>query len=93
LNGTGGTESGLANTYATALEDDGYQIGVVTDATDTFTESVVMFASGHQAEARKVGKAVGIDNTAPMDAAISGLSSGADVTVVIGTDHGPLPGE
>jgi hypothetical protein len=52
-----------------------------------------MFASGHQAEARKVGKAVGIDNTAPMDAAISGLSSGADVTVVIGTDHGPLPGE
>jgi len=93
LNGTGGTEAGLANTYATALEDDGYQIGVVTDATDTFTESVVMFASGHQAEARKVGKAVGIDNTAPMDAAISGLSSGADVTVVIGTDHGPLPGE
>lgn len=93
LNGTGGTESGLANDYATALEQDGYQIGVVTDATDTFTESVVMFASGHQAEAGKVGKAVGIDNTAAMDADITGLSSGADVTVVIGTDHGPLPGE
>lgn len=93
LNGTGGTESGLASTYADALEADNFKIGVVTDATDTFTESIVMYSNGNQAEAKKVGKAVGIDNTGPMDPAVTDLSSGADVTVVIGTDHGPLPGE
>ncbi len=93
LNGTGGTEAGLASEYANALEQDGYDIGVVTNATDTVTESIVMFSTGHQADARKVGKAVGIDNTGPMEPDVEDLSSGAEVTVVIGTDHGPLPGE
>lgn len=93
LNGTGGAEAGLASEYANALEQDGYDIGVVTDATETFTESIVMFSNGHQADANKVGKAVGIDNTGQMTPDIADLSSGAEVTVVIGTDHGPLPGE
>ena len=93
LNGTGGTESGLAAKYAGALEDDGFKTGVVGDAPEAVTESVVMYSSGHQAEARKVGKAVGIENTEAMSSDIAALSSGADVTVVIGTDHGPLPGE
>ena len=75
------------------LESEGFSIGVVTDAPETFTESIVMFESGNQAEARKVGKAVGIDNTGPVEPDIADLSSGADVAVVIGTDHGPLPGE
>jgi len=74
LNGTGGTEAGLA-------------------ATETFTESVVMYTSGNQSAATKVGAAVGITNTAPMESNIASLTPGADVTVVIGTDHGPLPGE
>ena len=93
LTGTGGAEAGLASEYANALEQDGYDIGVVTDATETFTESIVMFSNGHQADAKKVGKAVGIDNTGQMTSDIADLSSGAEVTVVIGTDHGPLPGE
>ena len=93
LNGTGGAEAGLASNYAAVLEDDNFDIGVVTDAPETFTESIVMFSSGNQAQARKVGKAVGIDNTGEMTPDITDLSSGADVTVVIGTDHGPLPGE
>lgn len=93
LNGTGGVEAGLASQYADALESDGFGIGVVTNAPETFTESIVMFASGKRVEARKVGSAVGIDNFGPMDADTTDLSSGADVTVVIGTDHGPLPGE
>jgi len=93
LNGTGGAEAGLAAEYADALEKDGFQTGVVTDAPDTFTGSVVMYSSGHQSEARKVGKAVGIESTEAMTPDITDLSSGADVTVVIGTDHGPLPGE
>jgi len=93
LNGTGGTEQGLAAQYAEVLNKDGFKTGVVTDATDTFTESVVMFKNGQQTEARKVGKAVGIDNFEPVQQDVADLSSGADVTVVIGTDHGPLPGE
>jgi hypothetical protein len=93
LNGTGGTEVGLANEYAEALNKDGFKTGVVTDATDTFTESVVMFEPGHRPEAKKVGKAVGIDNFEAMDEDVASLSSHAKVTVVIGTDHGPLPGQ
>ncbi len=94
LNGTGGTESGLAATYADALESESFRIaGNPSDATETFTESIVMYASGNRAEAKKVGKAVGIDNTGPMEPEIASLTPNADVTVVIGTDHGPLPGE
>jgi len=93
LNGTGGTEAGLAAQYANVLEKEGFTTGVVTDATETFSESVVMFASGNRPEARKVGRAVDFDNLEPMSADVADLSSGADVAVVIGTDHGPLPGE
>lgn len=92
LNGTGGVEAGLAATYADALESDGFRTGVVTDATEPFTESVVMFSPGNQAQARKVGKAVGITNFEPMTPEVTEQSAGADVTVVIGTDHGELPG-
>jgi len=94
LNGTGGTEAGLAATYADALEKENFTIaGNPSDATETFTESVVMYTSGNQSAATKVGAAVGITNTAPMESNIASLTPGADVTVVIGTDHGPLPGE
>ena len=93
LNGTGGTESGLAAQYGSALDDDGFQGGAVDDAPEPVTESVVMYTKGNAAEAKRVGKAVGISNTELMTSDIAALSSGSDVTVVIGTDHGPLPGE
>lgn len=92
LNGTGGAETGVASEYADVLESDGYDMGVVTDATDTF-ESVVMYKKGNEAAAKKVGKAVGITGTELMTSDIADLTTGADVTVIIGTDHGPLPGE
>lgn len=93
LNGTGGAEVGLANQYADVLEAEGFQIGAVTDAPETFTESIVMFANGERAAARRVGRTVGINNFGPMESDIDDLSSGADAIVVIGTDHGSLPGE
>lgn len=93
FNGTGGAETGIASEYAAVLEADGYDMGVVDDAPEPFTESVVMYTNGNQAAARKAGRAVGIENTEPVSNEISALSSGAEVTVVIGTDHGPLPGE
>lgn len=92
LNGTGGVEAGLAATYADALESDGFRTGVVTDATEPYTESVVMFSPGNRTQARKVGNAVAITNIEPMTPEVSEQSEGADVTVVIGTDHGELPG-
>lgn len=94
LNGTGGTEAGLAATYAQALENENFTIaGNPSDATETFTESIVMYTPGNKSSATKVGNAVGITNTAPMEPDIAALTPGASVTVVIGTDHGPLPGE
>lgn len=93
LNGTGGTEVGLASRYSDVLVARGYNEGAVTDAPETFTESVVTFARGSRPAARRVGNAVGIDNLEPMTDEIAELSVGADVIVVIGTDHGPLPGE
>jgi len=93
LNGTGGAETGVAAEYADALEEDNFNLGVVTDAPETFTESVVMYTRGNVAAAKKVGKAVGIESTELMLSDIADLTSGADVAVVIGTDHGPIPGE
>lgn len=92
LNGTGGAEVGLAAEYADKLETDGFRIGSVTDAEDTFPESVVMFTKDNEDAARMVGKSVDIDSTALVSSEIAALAPGATVTAVIGTDHSPLPG-
>ncbi|MCO5316217.1 MAG: LytR C-terminal domain-containing protein [Solirubrobacterales bacterium] len=91
LNGTGGAESGLAAEYAGKLEDEGYSLGAVTDAPETFTESIVMYLKGHESEAKKVGKSIGIDQTGLMTSDVAALTPGADVTAVLGTDHSALP--
>jgi len=91
LNGTGGAEVGLASDYAKTLDDAGFATGIVTDAPDTFTSSVVMFTEGNEAAAKKVGKAVDIDATEPVIPAVEDLTTGAMATVVIGTDHTALP--
>lgn len=93
LNGTGGTEAGLAAEYAGVLEDAGFGTGVVTDTPEPVTESIVMFSRGNRAAANQVGRTIGIDNVGLVEPDIDALSEGADVTVVIGTDHGPLPGQ
>lgn len=92
LNGTGGAEVGLAQDYATALEDDGFSLGVVTDAPETFTSSVVMYTPGNEAAAKKVGKAVDIDSTEAITASVEDITTGAMAVAIIGTDHSPLPG-
>lgn len=91
LNGTGGAEVGLASDYATALEKAKFRVGIVTDAPETFTTSVVMYSPGNEAAAKKVGRAVDIDATEPVIPAVEELTTGAMATVVIGTDHTPLP--
>lgn len=90
LNGTGGVETGIAAQYANVLEQDGYQLGTVTDAPATFTESVVMYEPGNEAAAKKVAKAVGVQQTGPVTSDVS-TAANAMVVVVIGTAHGELP--
>jgi len=91
LNGTGGAEVGLASDYAGALEDAGYKTGIVTDAPEPFTTSVIMYTEGNEAAAKKVGKTVDITETEPVTPAVEELTAGAMAVVVIGTDHSPLP--
>lgn len=91
LNGTGGTESGLAAQYATALEGKGYSLGAVTDAPETFSTSIVMYLKGNEAAAKKVARAINIGETGLMTSEVSELTPGAMVTAVIGTDHAELP--
>ncbi len=91
LNGTGGTESGLAAQYATTLEGKGYSLGAVTDAPETFSTSIVMYLKGNEAAAKKVARAINIDETGLMTSEVSELTPGAMVTAVIGTDHAGLP--
>lgn len=90
LNGTGGVETGIAAEYANALEQKGYQLGTVTDAPTTFTDSVVMYQPGEKAAAKQVGADVGVKQTGAVTSEVAGTAS-AMVTVVIGTGHGELP--
>ena len=92
LNGTGGAEVGLAQEYATLLEAEGFRMGAVTDAPDTFTSSVVMFTPGNRAAARQVGQAVDIDATEPIITEVEDITTGAMAVAIIGTDHSALPG-
>lgn len=91
LNGTGGTESGLAADYASQLESKGYSLGAVTNAPETFTSSIVMYLKGNEEAARKVGDAIGISETGLMTSDVAEASPGATVTAVIGTDHSAPP--
>jgi hypothetical protein len=90
LNGTGGVETGIAAEYADALEKQGYDLGTVTDAPTTFSDSVVMHQSGEEAAAKQVGADVGIRRTSAVTSEVAGAADSM-VTVVIGTDHGELP--
>jgi len=92
LNGTGGAEVGLAQDYATVLEDEGFRMGAVTDATDTFTSSVVMYTPGNEAAAKRVGRTVDIDATEPIISEVEDITTGAMAVAIIGTNHSALPG-
>lgn len=92
LNGTGGAEVGLAAEYADALEQKGFSLGAVTDAPETFSESIVMYLKGEEAAAEEVASAIGISQTGLMTSDVAALTPGAMATAVIGTDHGEIPG-
>ncbi|HSS33882.1 MAG TPA: LytR C-terminal domain-containing protein [Solirubrobacterales bacterium] len=85
LNGT--AVPNLAATYGNKVEGKGFKLGAITNTSSSFADSVVMFTRGHKTEAKKVAKQLGISKLALMEAEIEAISSGANVTVIVGEDN------
>ncbi len=85
LNGT--AVPGLAATFGDEVQKKHFELGAVTNSSSSFAESVVMFRRGHEPEARKVGKALGISKLMLMSSEIESVSSGANVAVIVGEDN------
>lgn len=85
LNGT--TVPGLAAEYGNTVERKGFQLGAVTNSSNSFADSVVMFQRGSAPEARRVARALGISEVRPMSADVAEVSGGAPVSVVVGEDN------
>jgi hypothetical protein len=86
LNGT--SVSGAAESVAGTVEQAGFQIGNVANATEqTSAESAVLFAEGARRAAREVGRELGISQLEPVDPETQSLAGTADVVVVVGADQ------
>jgi hypothetical protein len=87
LNGT--TVPGLAKQVGDQVESHGFRLGTVANTADQEqqrAESVVLFAPGHQREARAVNKRLGIGQREPIDQASQDLAGDATVVVIAGAD-------
>ncbi len=92
LNGTNPPVQGLAGAVGNRLEGGGFQIGVVSNSRNSFTESVVMFNRGYKPEATRVGRNLRIRKVRQMTPDIKSDSAGANVSVVVGQDKANLGG-
>ena len=84
-------KSGKKADYADRIEKDGYNLGVVTNTTSSYANSIVMYTKGNEAAAADVAKSVNIADTGVITPQIASLTENADVTVVVGLDHGSVP--
>jgi hypothetical protein len=85
LNGT--SVAGLAATYGEEIEKKGFEAGPVTNSSETFEKSVVMFKPGHEPEAKMVAKRISIPKLEPMSGEIARAAQKANVAVVVGEDN------
>jgi hypothetical protein len=85
LNGT--SVAGLAATYGEKIEGKGFEAGPVTNSSETFERSVVMFKPGHEPEAKMVSKRIAIPRVEPMSGEIAAVAQQANVAVVVGEDN------
>lgn len=85
LNGT--SVAGLAATFGEKIETKGFEAGPVTNSSETFEASVVMFKPGHEPEAKLVAKRISIPKVEPMSAEIIQVAQRANVAVVVGEDN------
>jgi hypothetical protein len=88
LNGT--TVPGLAATLSDQVSAAGFKVGTITNFYDQqLAESVVQYAPGHQAEAKAVGRRVGITQREPVSASSRALAGDATVVLIAGADKAP----
>jgi len=90
LNGT--ATPNLAATYGDMVENKGFKLGAISNTSESFAESIVMFERGHAPEARKVAKLLGIDKLELMSTEVKSASAGANVAVVVGEDNAAAAG-
>ena len=87
LNGT--TVPNLAKQVGDQVESHGFVLGTVANSADQEqqrAESVVLYAPGHQREARAVNKRLEIAQREPIDPASQELAGDATVVVIAGAD-------
>jgi hypothetical protein len=87
LNGT--SIPGLAAQIGDRVDADGFTLGTVSNASPTQGQranSVAMYASGHESEARLVARKLGIRNVARVDASSQQIAGDATVVVIVGSD-------
>ena len=88
LNGT--TVPGLAAALRDQIAAAGFTKGTINDYSDKqLGESVVLYAPGHQAEAKAVSRRVGISQREPVTADSRALAADATVIVIAGADKAP----
>ncbi|MGD9735483.1 MAG: LytR C-terminal domain-containing protein [Solirubrobacterales bacterium] len=85
LNGT--SVPGLAASYGEKIEEKGFEAGAVTNSSETFEDSVVMFKPGHEPEAKLVAKRIAVPKVQPMSGEIIQVARKANVAVVVGEDN------
>jgi hypothetical protein len=90
LNGT--EVPGLAATYGDMVEAKGFSLGTVGNSEPTFSSSVVMFTRGSKPEAKRVAKALQIDDVELMSDEVEAIVEGAKVTVIAGEDNAAAAG-
>ncbi len=90
LNGT--AAEGLAATWGGKVEEQGFELGAVTNTESEFEDSVVMFKPGREPEAKVVAKRLSISKLQPMISEVAEVSGGANVSVVVGEDNAPAEG-
>jgi hypothetical protein len=85
LNGT--SVPGLAATYGDKVEKKGFELGAVTNSSQSFETSVVMFKQGRKPEAKEVAKQLQIKKLEPMSNEVAQVSGEANVSVIVGEDN------
>jgi hypothetical protein len=90
LNGT--ASPGLAATFGDKVERKGFELGEIGNSTQSFDESVVMFARGHKPEADRVAKQLEISKVKLISSEVESLAAGATVALIVGEDNAETAG-
>ena len=71
------------------VDAEGFKLGTVSNASQTAGQranSVALYAPGHQSDASRVAKKLGIRNIQRIDANTQSIAGDAGVVVVVGSD-------